>query len=129
MSEDRKAYMIKQDHLGEVRIADEVIAVIAALAATEVDGVYCLGSNISKEVISKSGAKKLSKGVRVKVEDNVISVDLALTLAYGAGIQKVTPDVQEKVKNTVENMTGLTVSDINVRIVGIRVEGESDDKK
>ncbi len=82
MAEDRKAYMIKDDNLGEVRIADEVVAIIAGLAATEVEGVSSMRGNITNELVSKLGMKNLSKGIKVKIQDNIVSVDVALNIGF-----------------------------------------------
>ena len=109
--DERNAYTIQNDaSLGEVKIADEVVAIIAALAATEVDGVASMAGNITNEVIGKLGIKNLSKGVKVDVLEGVVTVSLALNLKYDYSIMEVTKKVQEKVKNAVENMTGLEVA-------------------
>ena len=122
MAEDRKAYMIKDDNLGEVRIADEVVAIIAGLAATEVEGVSSMAGNITNELVSKLGMKNLSKGIKVEVQENVVKVDVALNIRFGYGIPEVSSKVQERVKSAAENMTGLEVSSINVRIAGVNME-------
>ena len=122
MAEDRKAYMIKDDNLGEVRIADEVVAIIAGLAATEVEGVSSMAGNITNELVSKLGMKNLSKGVKVLVTDRTVDVDLALNIDYGYSIMKVSEKVQDKVKSAIENMTGLGVSRVNVRIASVDLE-------
>lgn len=119
MAEDRKAYMIKDDKLGEVRIADDVVAIIAGLAATEVEGVSSMAGNITNELVSKLGMKNLSKGIRIELSDDVVSVDVALNIAYGYAIPDVSVKVQEKVKTAIENMTGLTVSGVNIRIASV----------
>lgn len=119
MAEDRKAYMIKDDNLGEVRIADEVIAIIAGLAATEVEGVSSMAGNITNELVSKLGMKNLSKGIKVEVTDNTASVEVALNIAFGYAIPEVSAKVQEKVKTAIENMTGLEVSSVNIRIAAV----------
>ncbi len=119
MAEDRKAYMIKDDNLGEVRIADEVIAIIAGLAATEVEGVSSMAGNITNELVSKLGMKNLSKGIKVEVTDNTVSVEVALNIAFGYAIPEVSAKVQEKVKTAIENMTGLEVSSVNIRIAAV----------
>ncbi len=119
MAEDRKAYKIKEDSLGQIQIADEVVSIIAGLAATEVEGVAFLGNNITNEIISRLGMKVLSKGVKVEIVDQVVSVDLVLHISYGYSIPSVSEAVQEKVKTAIETMTGLEVSDINVRIAGV----------
>ncbi len=122
MAEDRKAYMIKDDKLGEVRIADEVVAIIAGLAATEVEGVSSMAGNITNELVSKLGMKNLSKGIKVDVQEHVVKVDVALNICFGFAIPEVSAKVQERVKSAVENMTGLEVSNINVRIAGVDME-------
>ena len=128
MAEDRKTFKIKDGHLGEVKIADEVVAIIAGLAATEVEGVSSMAGNITNELVSKLGMKNLSKGVRVEVLSGIVKVDvlegivtvsLALNLKYNYSIVEVSARVQEKVKNAIENMTGLEVSIVNVRIASV----------
>ena len=110
--------------LGEVKIADEVIAIIAGLAATEVKGVAGMCGNITNELVSKLGMKNLSKGVRVIVEGSHVSVDLAIELDYEVSIAQISKKVQEKVKTAIENMTGLTIDEVNVRIAGVALEEE-----
>lgn len=119
MADDRKGFKIKDDKLGEVKIADEVVAIIAGLAATEVDGVSSMAGNITNELVSKLGMKNLSKGIRVAVLDGVVNVDVALNISYGYAIPDVSAKVQEKVKAAIENMTGLEVSGVNIRIASV----------
>lgn len=117
------SYTIRENvNIGEVRVADEVVAIIAGLAATEVDGVESMNGNITNEIVSKLGLKNLSKGVKVTVGESSVAVDLALVIKYGVEIPKVSLLVQEKVKAAIENMTGLTVSAVNVKIAGIGTE-------
>ena len=112
------------EDVGQVQIADEVIAVIAGLAATEVEGVSKMSGNITNEIVSKLGMKNLSKGVKVTIDGEQVSVVLNLVLNYGVSIPKTSQEVQEKVKAAIENMTGLTVSEVNIRIAGIQMEDE-----
>lgn len=120
MAEDRKGLKIKEDGLGEVQIAEEVITIIAGLAVTEVEGVCSMGGNITKELVSRLGMKNLSKGVRVEVtEEGKIEVFVTINIAYGYAIPAVSGNVQEKVKAAIENMTGLEVSGVNVRIADV----------
>lgn len=107
---------------GKIVIANEVIAVIAGLAVMEVEGVSSMAGNATRELISKIGIKSLSKGIKVEVVENQVKVDLALQLKYGYNVKDVSGKVQEKVKATLENMTGLTVSEVNVRVAGIEVK-------
>ena len=119
----RNTYTIQNEaSLGEVKIADEVVAIIAALAATEVEGVASMAGNITNEVIGKLGIKNLSKGVKVDVLEGVVTVSLALNIKYNYSIVDVTGKVQEKVKNAVENMTGLEVADVNIKVAGVEME-------
>lgn len=110
--------------LGEVQIADEVVAIIAGIAATEVEGVAAMAGNIQKEFISKLGMKVLSKGVRISVEEGVVTVDLSIILDNGYNIPDVAGNVQERVKNTVETMTGLKVADVNIRVADVKIDNE-----
>ncbi len=119
MSENRKTFNIKSDASGEVKVADEVVAIIAGLAATEVDGVGSMAGNITNEIVSKLGMKNLSKGILVEVLDDEVKVDVAINIDYGYSIPEVSEKVQEKVKSTIETMTGLTVAVVNVRIASV----------
>lgn len=111
----------ENDTIGEVRIADEVVAIIAGLAATEVDGVDSMAGNITNELVGKLGMKILSKGVKVDVTEEHVSVDLSLNIKCGYNIPGVSEKVQERVKSAIENMTGLTVLDVNVKIAGVNM--------
>ena len=123
--DERTVYTIKmENNQGEVVIADEVIAVVAGLAAVEVDGVASMAGNATKELISKLGKKLLSKGVKVDVLEGVVSIAIAINIKYGFNVMSVSKKVQEKVKATVESMTGLTVADVNVRVAGVDVDAE-----
>ena len=124
--EERNTYTIKADeNLGEVKIADEVVAIIAGLAAMEVDGVASMSGNTTREIIGKLGMKNLSKGVKVDVLEGIVTVSLKLTLKYGYSIVEVSGKVQEKVKAAIENMTGLTVADVNIRVAGVDLPEEA----
>lgn len=124
--EEKNTYTIKtDDNLGEVKIADEVVAIIAGLAAMEVDGVSSMAGNATRELISKHGMKSLSKGVKVDVLEGIVTVSLALNLKYGYNIMDITAKVQDKVKTAIENMTGLEVADVNIRIAGVDIPEEA----
>ena len=115
--DERNIYTIQNDaSKGEIKIADEVVAIIAALAATEVEGVASMAGNITNELIGKLGMKNLSKGVKVDVLEGIVTVSLALNLKYNYSIVEVSARVQEKVKNAIENMTGLEVADVNIKV-------------
>ena len=127
--DERNIYTIQDDSsMGEVKIADEVVAIIAALAATEVEGVASMAGNITNELISRLGMKNLSKGVKVDVLEGVVTVSLALNMKYKYSIMDVSAKVQEKVKSAVENMTGLEVADVNVKVAGVEMESQESAK-
>ena len=112
----------ERDTIGEVRVTEDVIAIIAGLAATEVEGVYSLANNITKNIISKLGRKDLSAGVEVSVAVDIVSVSLSLVVIMGYYIPDVTKEVQEKVKNAIEGMTGLKVNAVDINIANVKVE-------
>lgn len=113
---------VDEQGIGTVQIADEVVAVIVGIAATEVDGVAALDGNITNEIMSKVGIKNIANGVKIDIKDNKVAADVRLIVEYGYNIPATCAKVQEKIKNTVENMTGLKVTDANVRITGVNVQ-------
>ena len=120
---DKNAVVLKdEESVGTVQIADDVVAMIASLAATEIEGVSAMVGNISNELMSKVGVKKLTKGVKVDVLNNNVKVDLAVTMEYGYNIPATCQKVQAKVKSAIENMTGLSCSDVNIRIAGVNMK-------
>ena len=124
MSEENRSThkLYEKEKIGEVQIADEVVAIIAGLAATEVEGVDSMAGNITNELVGKLGMKNLSKGVKVDVTEEHVSVDLSLNIRYGYSIPSVSEQVQEKVSTAIENMTGLAVLDVNVKIAGVNMD-------
>ena len=118
---DKNNVILQNDeNKGQVQIADDVVAMIASLAATEVKGVHALSGNITNELMSKVGVKKLTKGVKVEVVENNVTINLAVTMEYGYNIPSTCTKVQDKVKTAVENMTGLNCTDVNIRIIGVK---------
>ena len=123
MAEKRITYKIQDlGGIGEVQIADEVVAIIAGLAATEVNGVASMAGNITNEIVSRLGMKNLSKGIQIEIADNEVVVDVALNIAYGYSIPEVSTKVQEKVKSAIETMTGLSVTEVNIKVASVNVE-------
>ena len=124
MSEENRSThkLYEKEKIGEVQIADEVVAIIAGLAATEVEGVDSMAGNITNELVGRLGMKNLGKGVKVEVTEEHVSVDLSFNIRYGYNIPAVSEQVQEKVSTAIENMTGLTVLDVNVKIAGVNME-------
>ena len=125
MADNRKTFKIKSDQVGDVRVADAVVAIIAGLATTEVEGVSSMAGNITNEIVSKLGMKNLSKGILVEVMENEVKVDVAINISYGYSIPEVSSKVQDKVKTAIENMTGLNVAVVNVRIASVDMAGDN----
>ena len=125
MADNRKTFKIKSDQVGDVRVADEVVAIIAGLATTEVEGVSSMAGNITNEIVSKLAMKNLSKGILVEVMENEVKVDVAINISYGYSIPEVSSKVQDKVKTAIENMTGLNVAVVNVRIASVDMAGDN----
>ena len=118
--EDEKNIQIEGNKsFGDVVIADEVLAIIAGIAATEVEGVHSMDGGWSGDFISKLGIKDLARGVKVQVREGEVKLDLSLNMEYGYAIPKVSDLVQDKVSASINNMTGLTVSEVNIRISGV----------
>ncbi len=117
-------YVVDKKGIGEVKIASDVVAVIASLAANEVDGVHSMAGNLTNELIGKLGMRNLSKGVKVVMEESDVRVDMALNIKYGYSIPKVSKQVQEKVEQQIENMTGLMVTEVNIRVAGVSLADE-----
>lgn len=112
----------KSSSIGEVEVTEDVIAIIAGIAATEVEGVHSMVGNITNELIAKLGRQNLSAGVNVTCIENIVSVKLAITVQLGYKISEVSMLVQEKVKNAIESMTGLIVESVDVRIANVNID-------
>lgn len=119
---EQNTYVLQENEdLGTVKIADDVVASIAGIAATEVEGVASMAGNIGNELKSRIGVKSLAKGVKVEVIGKNVKADIALVVEYGYNIPVISQKVQEKVKSTIESMTGLKVTDVNIRIAGVNM--------
>lgn len=125
MAEDNKAFVIKDEASGKITIAEEVVAIIAGIACTEVEGVASMAGNITNEIVAKLGMKNLSKGVKVEMLGEDVIVMVSLVLSFEANVPEVSKKVQERVKTSIENMTGLTVAEVNVKIAGIDVSKDN----
>lgn len=112
------------DNYGKITFADEVIAIIAGLAATEIAGVAGMSGGLAGGIVEMLGRKNLSKGVKVEVGDKETAIDLFIVTDYGVRIPEMAWNIQENVKKTVENMTGLEVKEVNIHIQGVVFEKE-----
>ncbi len=105
--------------IGTIRIANEVVAIIAGLAATEVEGVAGMSGGIAGGIAEALGRKNLSRGVKVEVGEEETIVDIFLIVHYGVRIPDIAFGVQERVKNAIEKMTGLRVLKVNIHVQGV----------
>jgi uncharacterized alkaline shock family protein YloU len=112
------------DDLGTVKISEEVVAIIAGVAATEVPGVAGMSGGIAGGIAEILGRKNLSKGVKVEVGEKEAAIDLYIIVDFGARIPEVAWDIQDKVKTVVQNMTGLNVVEVNIHVQGVNFDKE-----
>lgn len=123
MSEEKqsgsKDKVINGNEYGTIRIADEVIATIAAMAAMEIDGVADMSGGVTSNITGMLGKKNTGKGVKLEIDGQKANIDLFLITRFGVRLPVVADEVQRKVKNAVEDMTGLTVTTVNIHIQGI----------
>ncbi len=119
MASEKKSFNLTN----EISITEDVVAIIAGLSATEVDGVVSLEGDLKSKIIEKAGLGKLSKGVKIITKnDGEIVIRLSINIEYGKEIREVSSKVQEKVKTTVENMTGMSVSKVDIKISSVVLE-------
>ncbi|KEO82544.1 hypothetical protein EL26_15025 [Tumebacillus flagellatus] len=105
--------------MGNIRIANEVIEIIAGLAATEVVGVAGMSGGVAGGIAELLGRKNLSKGVKVEVGQKQCAVDVSIVAEYGVRIPEVAGEIQDNVKRAIESMTGLEVVEVNVHVLGV----------
>ncbi|MCK5594630.1 Asp23/Gls24 family envelope stress response protein [bacterium] len=120
MEEEREV----KNGLGTVRINNEVVAIIAGMAATEIPGVICMSEGIVggiTDIFTKKGA---DKGVKVEIKEKEVDITLAIVVRYGIQIPEVALQIQQNVKKQVEKMSGLAVSKVNVNVGGIHFPKE-----
>ena len=114
--------IVEDKGYGEVQIADDVVATIAGLAATEAEGVYAMHTNLTNELVGKLGVKNLTKGVKITIEEKKVFVEVSITMKYGYSIPDTAKTVQDKVKTAIESMTGLSVDSVDVKISGVNID-------
>ena len=123
MGEGRE-YDSRPDALGNIHISEEVLAVIAAAAVLEVEGIGGLAANLGTDLAELLGKKNLSRGIHIQVEDENVTVDLSILVKYGYTIPDVARAVQEAVAGSIEATSGLTVAAVNVNVGGVVFEKE-----
>lgn len=115
--------------LGSIRIADEVVKVIAGLATIEVKGVAGMSGGLVGGIAEMLGRKNLSKGIKVEVGEREAAVDIYAIMEYGVRIPDVAAKIQEGVKDAIEKMTGLSVVEVNVNVQGVAFASESKEEE
>jgi uncharacterized alkaline shock family protein YloU len=117
---------VLEEGIGAVHISEEVIAVIAALATSEVKGVVGAMGHVASGLPELWGKRNVGKGIKVVFEeDNKVSIDAFIIVDYGCEIPQVAKQLQEKIKNQVETMTGVIVETVNIHIQGVNTETAS----
>ena len=121
----------EQNEVGTIRIADEVVGIIAGMAATEIPGVAGMSGGLVGGIAEMLGKKNLAKGVKVEVGEKEAAVDLYVIMEYGVRLPGIAIQVQENVKHAIESMTGLEVVEVNVHVqgVGFTAEGRDEDSR
>ena len=118
---DQQATKLGNTATGEILIADDVVAMIAALAAMETDGVVSVGNTTTSEIMSKVGVHDKTHGVKVEIVGGIVRVSMVITVKNGYSIPGISQNVQAKVKSSVETMTGMNVKSVNVRVIGVEI--------
>ena len=111
---------------GTVSFATEVIATIAGLAATEVEGVAAMSSQNGglADMFTRKNTRNFTKGVRIALEDNKVTADVSIIVEYGSPVPEVARSIQENVKKAIETMSGLEVRAVDIHVTGISFERE-----
>lgn len=125
---DKRVEKLEHNDVGSIRIADEVVGIIAGLAATEVPGVAGMSAGLVGGIAEMLGKKNLAKGVKVEVGEREAAIDLYVIVEYGVRIPDVALTVQENVKRAIESMTGLDVVEVNVHVQGVGFGQENKDE-
>lgn len=113
----------------EVVISDDVVAVIASKAAMSLDCVHSMSSSVAGNIVEMFGVNNPTKGVTVKMSEGNVIIDVYVVVSYGRKFSDIAWDIQETVKSTVEDMTGIIVESVNVHVQGVSFEEEQKENK
>ena len=133
MEENKQEEIIKAQEIEEssdgIKISNDVVAVIAGVAVSEVPGVASMSGGFAGGITEVlSGKKNLSKGIKVDADEKEVKIDVNIIVEYGSRIPDVAFEIQNRVKKSVENMTGLKVAEVNVHVQGVKTERDNDDE-
>jgi uncharacterized alkaline shock family protein YloU len=115
--------------LGTIKIADDVVKVVAGLAAMDIKGVAGMSGGFAGGIAELLGRKNLSRGIKVEVGEKEAAIDLSVIIDYGVRIPDVAAQIQESVKSAVERMTGLVVVEANVNVQGVAFAAETKEEE
>ena len=128
--EKNETVEISEANNEEIKIADDVVSVIAGKAVSEISGVAGMAGGFAGGISEVfSGKKNLSKGIKVDVGEKEVKIDVNIIVEYGARIPDIAFEIQNRVKKTVETMTGLTVTSVNVHVQGVNIPEEKEEPK
>ena len=113
---------VKEIEENGIKIADDVVATIAGKSALEVKGVHSMAGGFAGGISEVFGKKSYTKGIKVDNTEKGLKIDVNIIVEYGARIPDVAYEIQNKVKNSIENMTGLKIEEVNVHIQGVNTE-------
>lgn len=135
MSENEKDLVVenveavKETEVNGIKIAEEVVAKIAGIAASEVKGVFGMNGGVVEGLSEIFGKKSFSKGVKVQVGEKDATIDLYIIVEYGCRIPDIAWEIQNRVKTSVENMTGLKVLEVNIHVQGVNLPKDAKEVK
>lgn len=116
---ENKEYISREEELGNINISEEVLSAIAGAAALDIEGVAGLGSGFGNDVAAMVNRKTLTRSIRLDMENDEVSVGVAVLVKYGYVVPDVAREVQEAVKSALENTSGLNVVCVNVTVAGV----------
>ena len=119
MDEQGKQLIIEGSDTGSIKISDDVVKIIAGIAAMEVEGVSAMSGGIADGIVEKLGRKNLSRGVKAEVGEKDSKIEISVIIEYGKPIKEVASRIQARIKEAVESMTGLKVVEVNVNVQGV----------
>jgi uncharacterized alkaline shock family protein YloU len=126
MEENKNPEVVEVNEVNEaegIKISNDVIAVIAGVAASEVPGVSAMAGGLTGGLTEAlKGKKNLAKGIKVEATEKIAKIDVNIIVEYGSRIPDVAFEIQNRVKKSVESMTGLKVEEVNVHVQGVNTE-------
>lgn len=121
MDQDSTPVPVQEESIGELKVTSEVVGIIAGLATIEVDGVYAMSGGLTGGIAEALGIRNFSKGIKVEIRDGVALINIFIIVEFGVRIPEVAWSIQEKVKKSVEKMTGIKVLEVNIHVQGVNI--------